>query len=355
MTTAKITTLSEFLHQSGAKYRIFDMGRRVTKLSADEFVNFEWAKKPYPYPFQRSALFGVIFWHPDKADQHYVWFLRFPLDEQGLLLQVARDEFLVMLLERVGECMLAAADGHVIEGALKDSPYTFTPREDKMAMFNAMANKSLGLKPSSFYHDAYQYFTGKDKTIDWQSLGMQGVADVAARLDDNLETLGLIETLPHLPDEPFMVLCTFLEHAQPSASLVDILVQRIDVQLQEKQADLARITACLRAVSNSPATGLVDQMVHRLLKHPSSRHVEVLAILCGRLWRIVKQPHLCQLLIEQMAHNDAGYEGFSHLLADIVYMPGLREPVMQALRNPQRSQQLSKFVGKMFGEGKASK
>ena len=85
MSEAKITTLSEFLHQSGAKYRVFDMGRRVTKLTADEFVNFEWAKKPYPLPFQRSALFGVIFWHPEAAEKHYVWFLTFPLDEQGLL------------------------------------------------------------------------------------------------------------------------------------------------------------------------------------------------------------------------------------------------------------------------------
>ena len=49
MTTEKITTLSEFLHQSGAKYRVFDMGRRVVQLSPAEFVDFEWAKNPYPY------------------------------------------------------------------------------------------------------------------------------------------------------------------------------------------------------------------------------------------------------------------------------------------------------------------
>ncbi len=129
MTAHKITTLSEFLHQSGAKYRVFDMGRRVVKLSPDEFVSFEWAKKPYPYPIQKAALFGVIFWSPAIPDKHYVWFLKFPLDEQGLLIQAARDEFLVMLLDRVGECMLAAEDGNNIEGALKDSPYTFKPRE----------------------------------------------------------------------------------------------------------------------------------------------------------------------------------------------------------------------------------
>ena len=142
MTTHKIFTLSEFLHESGAKYRVFDMGRRVTQLTPDEFVSFEWAKTPYPYPFKQAALFGVIFWNPEKLDQHYVWFLNFPLDEQGLLKQVARDEFLKMLLERVGECMLAADNGQQIQGALKDSPYSFSPRQEKMAAFIAGVKNS---------------------------------------------------------------------------------------------------------------------------------------------------------------------------------------------------------------------
>jgi len=349
MSEAKITTLSEFLHKSGAKYRVFDMGRRVTKLTADEFVSFEWAKKPYPLPFQRSALFGVIFWHPEAAEKHYVWFLTFPLDEQGLLIQTARDEFLMMLLERVGECMLAAADGKQIEGALKDSPYTFTPREDKMAAFNAHATKSLALKASPFYPDAYAYFTGKKPMDSWQSLGMQGVADVAVRLDDNLETLGLIKTIPRLPEEPFNVLCTFLENAAPSAGIVEVLAQRLDVSLQEKKPDISMISACLRAASNSPATGLVDQMVAHVLQHKCSQSIEILAVLSGRVWRSLKLPHLCKQYVERLALNESGYDVFSQLLADLMFVPGMREPVMQALRDPKRSQTLNKFVGEMFG------
>jgi hypothetical protein len=349
MSEHKITTLTEFLHQSGAKYRVFDMGRRVTKLSADEFVNFEWAKAPYPLPFQRSALFGVIFWHPDAAEKHYVWFLKFPLDEQGLLLQSARDEFLVMLLDRVGECMLAAADGKQIEGALKDSPYTFTPREDKMAAFNAQATKSLALKASQYYPEAYAYFTGKRPMDSWQSLGMQGVADVAVRLDDNLETMGLIETLPRIPDEPFNVLSTFLENSKPSTGIVEVLAQRMDTLIQEKQPDISMICACLRAASNSPATGLVDSMVAHVLKKKCSQNIEVLAVISGRLWRSLKLPHLCKAFVEQLAENDSGYAGFSQILADLMFVPGMREPVMQALRDPKRSDKLSRFVGKMFG------
>ncbi|PHS71031.1 MAG: hypothetical protein COB23_01890 [Methylophaga sp.] len=350
MTTAKITTLSEFLHQSGAKYRVFDMGRRVIKLSPDEFVSFEWAKKPYPYPFQKIAHIGVIFWNPAVPNKHYVWFLKFPLDEQGLLLQAARDEFLVMLLDRVGECMLAATDGKNIEGALKDSPYTFTPREDKMAIFNALATKSLAKKPSQYYDDALAYFSGQTDISTWQSLAMQGVADVAARLDEHEETLALIETIPQLPDGPFLVLSTCLESAEPEAGLVEVFALRLDVQLQEKQPDIACISACLRAASNSPAVGLVDQMVLHVLKHKCSQNIEILATISGRIWRVLQQKHICQLFVEQLAHNDAGQAGFSQLLADVMYMPNMREHIMGALRSPTRSGQLSRAVGMMFGK-----
>lgn len=349
MTTNKITTLSEFLHQSGAKYRVFDMGRRVIELTPDEFVSFESAKSPYPYPFQKMALFGVIFWNPKVPDQHYVWFLKLPLDEQGLLIQAARDEFLVMLLDRVGECMLATQEGKNIEGALKDSPYTFNPREDKMAAFNALATKSLEIKPSQFYADARAYYTGQKDLSDWQSLGMQGVADVAVRLEDYEETLGLIETIPKLSDEPFIVLSTFLEHAEPAAGIVEVLAQRVDMELQEKQPDIARLCACLRAASNSPAKGLVDQMVMHTLKHQCSQNIEVLAIISGRIWRVLEQDHICQLFVEKLAENDAGYSGFSQLLVDVMFIPGIRSHIMKALRSPNRSDKLTRYIGRMFG------
>lgn len=355
MSEQRITTLSGFLHQSGAHYSVFDMGRRICRLDAATFLGFERAERPYPYPFQRHALLAVLFWHPEHAqDRHYVWFLKFPLDEQGLLDQAARDAFVLALLERIGESMLANAGETDIEGMMKDSPYVFTPREDRMAAFNAHARRSLKLPPSRYYDDAYQYFTGKRDLHDWQDLGMQGVADVAVRLDDNEETLGLIETLPYLPDEPFNVLSTFLEHAEPAAGIVEVLSQRVNVELQEKQPDIARICSCLRAASNSPARGLVDEMARRVLKHRCSSDVEVLAVICGRLWRVLQDASMCRLFVEQLAHNPDGYAVFSQLLADVMFMPGLRDPLMQALRNPQRSERLARYVGRLFSAEKDS-
>jgi len=40
----------------------------------------------------------------------------------------------------------------------------------------------------------------------------------------------------------------------------------------------------------------------------------------------------------------------SQVLADVIYMPGLRVHIMDALRSPQRSDVLTKRVGEMFGQ-----
>lgn len=348
MTDNSITTLGQFLHQSGAQYRVFDMGRRVVKLTASEFVGFELAKSPYLYPLKKQALFGVVFWDPDLPDKQYVWFLKFPLDEQGLLIQAARDEFLAMLLDRVGEYMLAAKNGGKIESALKDSPYTFKPHEEKMAAFNALVTKNLNMTASAFYDAAHAYFSGETDKNDWQSLGMQGVADVAARLDENGVSLGLIEVLPTMPSGPFMTLCSFLENGEPTAGIVEVLALQVTKELQEEKPDITIICACLRAVSNSPAQGQVELLVKHVLMHPCSQNIEILATISGRIWQLLTLDYICQLFVEQLAHNNTGQEAFNQLLADVMYMPNLRIHIMQVLRAPNRSIKLSEVVGKMF-------
>ena len=91
-------------------------------------------------------------------------------------------------------------------------------------------------------------------------------------------------------------------------------------------------------------------MVTQVLKHRCSREIEVLAIISGRIWLALAKQPICELYLEQLAQNNAGQAGFSQLLADLLFIPGMREPVMQALRNPKRSETLAKAVGEMFGQ-----
>jgi len=345
-----ITLLSQFMTQSRLKYRVFDMGRRVTQLTPDTFLSFERCQKPYPYPFQRQAMLGIIFWQDTQADHPLVWFLNFPLDEQGLLDPHSRDAFLKVLLERVGASMLAAAEGQKLAGALEDNPYTFTPTDVKMAAFNAKARAVLKLPPSSYFPAAQRYFFGETDLADWQSLALQGIADVAIRAEEGETTLELIDMLPRLPQPVFQSLCNFLEHAQPPAGLVEVLSQKLLIELEKPGPDVPTVVACLRAASNTPAQGLLDQMVLKTLQNKVSHNVEVLAVLSGRIWPVLKKPVIAQQFVERLANNDAGQLGFSQLLADILFMPTMRDPIMQALRHPKRSQTLARAVGIMFGQ-----
>ncbi|HAQ50351.1 MAG TPA: DUF3549 domain-containing protein, partial [Gammaproteobacteria bacterium] len=48
------------------------------------------------------------------------------------------------------------------------------------------------------------------------------------------------------------------------------------------------------------------------------------------------------------AENDAGQAGFSQIVADLVFMPSLRTPIMSVLRSTERSEALTQCVGQMF-------
>lgn len=347
MSEAKITTLSDFLIHSGLAYQVFDLGRRVAPLSKELFQSIEQVEQPYPYPFQNAAFLAVVFWHPQRTDSQSVWFLQLPLDEQGLILQSARDEFLVMLLERMGESMLAQADGKKLDEALKDSPYTFKPRDDKMAAFNAVSRYQLDLPASQFHANAVAYFTGELPLEDWPTLAMQGVADFAVRMSAE-QAEQLASRFADLPETPLNVLSQSLEHAQPQTGLIETIVTVLDEEIAQANPHQNRVIACLRALSNSDDDVLLNKLAEQVLAHPVSRNIEILAVFSGRMWPVLKQPKIIQQFTERLAENDAGQVGFSYLLADLMFIPGYRESVLQALRNPERSDKLSQAVGEMF-------
>ncbi len=350
---ANIRTIGEFLRKSGMKYRVFSLGRRVTQLSPETFVTFERATAPCPQPFQKRAFLGLVFWRPGNEAERQVWFLKFPLDEQGILIQSARDDFLNILSTNIANSVLVGEEGEPTESTLKGNPYAFAPRNDKKIAFHALAKKNLKLPPSEYYVDALAYFTGDTNPEEWQHLELDGVADLAVRLSTTDKSLDLVSALPKIPDKPFGVLSAFWEHASPDVSIVEVLERRVAVEVEEKQANIERIIGCLRASSNSPAQGLVKQMVDNVLGSPCGRETEVLAIIAGRCWLVLQQPDTCLNFVEQLAINTTGQSVFNHIISDLIYLPGMREPMMKALRSPEVSSNLARAARLMF-TGKAA-
>ncbi len=344
MTT--IQTLTDFLRATDASFRFFDLGRRLSKLPVESFLKFERTEIPYPLPHLRQAWIAVLLWNPKQSGQHLIWFLKLPLDEQGKLVLAARDDFLQRLARSVsGNLLEQSAE----EDPLKDNPFAFTPADDKMAAFHARATQILKQSPSGYYEPARQYLAGVTPRDQWQTLGLQGLADICARLDERGNDELLCNAIPELPDAPLQALCTQLEHLDPGHKVGTALAERLRLQLSRDDEGSDILTSVLvRALSQCQSNGLRVEALKAVLHAPQGRAVEVLAAIGSRCWGDLMEPALRQQFLEQLAASDAGQAGFNRMLVDLIFIPGMRACVMDSLRNPERSAALSAAIGGFF-------
>ena len=70
MSANSINSISEFLLHAGTEYKVFDMGRRLTQLDAQSFLDIENGSAYAPYPRQQHAWFGIVFWNKQASTQH---------------------------------------------------------------------------------------------------------------------------------------------------------------------------------------------------------------------------------------------------------------------------------------------
>lgn len=94
----QIATLGQLLDGAGTQWRAFDIGRHITKLDKQQFLAIEQAQVPYPYPLAGHAWLAIQFWDAKASKEPYVWFLKFPLDEQSKLVSASRDHFADMVI-----------------------------------------------------------------------------------------------------------------------------------------------------------------------------------------------------------------------------------------------------------------
>ncbi len=344
----QISTITELLECTGDRLRFFDMGRRIQKISHQQFLQFEKTEIAYPLPLQQQAWFAMIFQDEGKQGEPFIWFLRFPLDEQGKLVQAARDDFMQRLAERLGESLSAQQKGQQMEAALEDNPYSFKPKEERMAQFHAKASCLLKQSPSKYYLQAKDYFSGRLGWDKWSSLGYQGIADIAARLDQDGNEATIIQALSNIESEPLVALCHCLESEVISVAGTQALLSRAELELQNDAPNLALITAVLRGASQSRSDTVRKQIAHSFLNASCGNHIEVLAALSGRAWEWLRDDQIRMLFLERLAENNAGQDAFNQCMTDLLFMPGMRAPLLASVRDPQRSNKLSNAIGALF-------
>lgn len=331
------STLTEFLEDTGARLRYFDVGRRVSPLSREQFLGFEQTELPYPYPMQQKAWFALVQTHPGQERDPLIWFLRFDLDEQGKLVQANRDYLIHRLLDIASERPRAAELGQ----AMQDNPYAFTPREDKMANLHAMLQRDLGHPPSQYFAHARDYLSGRPGWDQWSFVGYQGLADVAARQDDPALGSLLNDAIPQLPEEPLIALCQCLENHPPSQELAAALQARLEIAAATPGTRPVLLASLLRGLSLGEEERLAAA-IDRVLDLPQGSDIEVLAAIGGRAWEALRcRPDLARTYLERLASDAVEAEVFDHCVTDLLRLPGMQQPILDVLRGEKRSQALA--------------
>ncbi|OOZ41026.1 hypothetical protein BOW53_05760 [Solemya pervernicosa gill symbiont] len=338
-------TIGGLLESGRYDYQAFDIGRGVHAIERIQFEQFEACIAPYLYPLKQHAWLAILGWNPDNREEHFVWFLKFPLDEQSKLNQAARDDFLSQLVEAFG----TAHASDEVGSALSESPYGIKPREETMALFHAKALKQLDQPPSRFFEHAHSYFSGEAGFDQWAFVGLQGIADLASRLDEGDNSTLLAKALPHLPNQPFSAVVIAIESEAPGESIAAAIEARADAELAGDEIDIALLVASVRGLSTSPDSDRRRALLRRLLNSSQGTDIELLAAIAGRCWNDLKEPTLAVSYLDALAENSAGEAGFNAIMSDLLYIPGLREPLLQRLRDPERSEKLAAAFGKLFG------
>ncbi|WP_371189115.1 DUF3549 family protein [Thalassotalea maritima] len=343
-----IDTISELLQLSDANFRIYDIGRKVVKISKKEFQQVEQAMMPYPYPIQGHAMFALVFWQQQNQTP-YIWFVKMPLDERGLLNQGARNHYLAIILEALGND-LTQDPSEKQEELLQANPYNFTPSQYKLATLNAVVKRDLKQVASSFYEHCQLYMAGKLGFDDWQGVAVQGICDFAARINEEANQHALVKAIPQLPIQVFAPLASALEGQTIHIDVISALLGAGDKAMTEADAD--NVANVLRALSMHSDNPTVVSFINKLLASDVGHDLNVLVTICGKNWPILADQDMLAKYLDVVSQSQPS-DIFAAIFQDLVALPSVRPQLLQLIRSEQRSESLSNALAAMFNRTKA--
>jgi hypothetical protein len=342
--SAAPATISELLKLSGSQYRLFDIGRLVSKLPKQEFEKVELNQLPYPTPTQGHACIAIAFWQK-QSSQPYLWLLKLPLDERGLLNQGARNHFIAIIIEALG-ADLTQETSKKQEELLSSNPYLYTPAQYKLASLNSKIKVELKQDPSEYFLPFKHYLSDDVKWSNWQGLGVQGITDFTARIKQDHHCELLINALPHLPEQVLSPVCSALENEQYPVTLIDAVINALNNTLisEDKRMIAPQL---LRALSANSQHIHVKQAIKQLLLQPDIS-TDILITLSGRCWQALSDEQTLACYFEHLLNDDLAL--FASIFKDLVAIPALRPSVFQCIRAQDRSTALAQAIGKLFSQ-----
>lgn len=346
----KIESLSDLFDMVGCQATFYDLGRCINRITPQQAIQFDRKQQAYPYPFRQHAWLACLLRNTqessaDKSTDTVIWFLKLPLDEAGALNLGTRDHFIKSIVDKI----LHKGQEEGLSEALEDSPYAFKPDQERMASFHAILAKDLRQDTSAYFADVIDYLQGNiDNTKDeWQNLGLQGIAELAVRVDLAKEHDLALKALAEAPSPFVSALCHALEHQALPNTLRDALLTK----LTEEQDPMLR-ASYVRALSKGefveslllPLFGLLGD-----LSQCTDDDIHLIAALAAKCphW-IALNPQLLRIIMEKLAHRQDGFIAFKQITAEFSQHPETKQPLWQLLRSERISPQLAQAVGYLF-------
>ncbi|MCB5162754.1 DUF3549 family protein [Marinomonas algarum] len=350
----KIESLSDLFDMVECDVNYYDLGRHITKITPQQAIQFDRKQQVYPFPFRQHAWLACLLKKkhlkstaPDTTADTVIWFLKLPLDEAGCLNLGTRDHFIKSIVDKI----LHKGEAKGLSEALEDSPYAFKPDQERMASFHAILGKDLRQTPSVYFQDVVTHLSSdlSAQNDDWQLLGLQGIAELAARVNEaNYQEL-INKALPVAAKPVVSALCHALEHEKLPESVQNVLIK----QLQTEQDALMQ-ASYLRALSRTtlndtlllPLFGLLGSLTE--CKEEDLHNIAALAAKCPH-W-LGQNPQLLRIIMEKLAHREDGYIAFKQITAELSQHSETKQPLWRLLRSGHASPALAQAVGYLFTE-----
>lgn len=333
-------SLSGFLEMTEANYRLFDLGTVLRKLPSNTLKSLDEGE-PYPFPYLGYGWLVIFLWNNDLSDQNSLWFMKMPLDEQGIVSAAAHSD----LVNRFYKS-LQTSDAKERQRLLTDHPYQFSPAPEKMAALHATATQVLGLPPSDYYAFAQDALTGKTHNPDWATLGLQGVADVVQRSDD-AQIIALSERVSGLESMAQLALLQQFEHrALPTKTLENLVRWAEQNKTQE-----AIVVSVLRACSQSAAYRLLEPLVESMVESHDTT-LEALLTILTRYPAFLDNDVLAIKLLDQLGQRTDA-DGFARIMTNLTMQTGMRDIVMRTLGSPHLTETLANALSRLIQQSRA--
>lgn len=351
--TNPIENFSALMDHANAAWRLYDLGRKITKISKDEFSAIEENRAPYPYPVQQKARFALVFWDHNNQKQGqdispFIWFLQFDLDELGFLKLQQRDHYISLVVKALGSNLV---HGDSEQSELKNHPYRFTPDQNRLAAFNAIVKKALKQPASIYFEHVESYFAGQIDDDKWQELSIQGVADYTVRLDELSHQRDFINKLPNLPIQTLSIITAVMEHLTINLTLTDVMIDLLKQKLSER--DYEASLYLLRGVSSSDSSERIRGLLTELLNSELVGNETFYIVIAGRFWKALSDPMLLSLYLQRLAEHQE-QTLFNGLFSDLVSIPSLRADLLNLIRSPNRPEAIGRAIEAIFRQREAS-